>query len=142
MLLRILEKPIAEVDINLKKIMSENKSEPEKKLKKAIDNHLTLMSEYIDNVNIYLNEVRNLSKRNQRVYLRERKKYEKDFRKIVEELKAKGYFRGLDTKVITFGLLGMMNWVPKWYKRSGHLSIEDISNIFHLMVISNRNSNG
>ena len=36
------------------------------------------------------------------------------FKKIIAEMKAKGYFNGLDTKIVTFGLLGMLNWVAKW----------------------------
>lgn len=42
LLLRILEKPIEEVSINLEKMMNNNELRPEEKLREAIDNHLTL----------------------------------------------------------------------------------------------------
>lgn len=48
LLLRILEKPIEEVSINLEKMMNNNELRPEEKLREAIDNHLTLLTEHID----------------------------------------------------------------------------------------------
>ena len=134
LLLRVLEKSVDEVNINLLRIVDDPELEPEEKLEKAINNHLVLLVEYFDNVNVYLNELRNLSKKYQAVYLRKRKKYEKDFEKIIIELKEKGYFDELDTKIIAYGLLGMLNWVTKWYRKEGPLSIEQISNIFNRIV--------
>lgn len=81
-----------------------------------------------------MNELRSLSKKKQAVYLSKRKKYEKDFEKIIGEMKKNGYFSGLDKKIITFGILGMLNWVTKWYKSNGPLTVKDISNIFYQMI--------
>jgi AcrR family transcriptional regulator len=134
LLLRILEKPINEVSLNLEKIMNKNELRPEEKLREAIDNHLTLLTKHIDVANIYLNELRSLSKKNQRIYLSKRKKYEKDFEKIVGEMKKKGYLRGLDKKIVTFGILGMLNWVAKWYESEGFSRVKDISNIFYRII--------
>ena len=133
-LLKILEKPIGEVNVKLAKIIISHELKPEEKLKKAIDNHLTLLTEYIDIVNIYLNETKSLSKKNQLTYLEKRKGYEKDFKKIIEELKTKGYFKGLDPKIVTFGLLGMLNWVVKWYKKGGPLEVKEIANNFYKIL--------
>jgi hypothetical protein len=114
----------------LEKIIGNKALEPEEKLKKAIENHVTLVIRYIDNVNVYLNEIRSLSKQNRAMYMKKRKKYERDFRKIVEEMKTKGYFGGLDLKIVTFGILGMLNSVLKWYRVNGPLNMEEISDIF------------
>lgn len=77
-----------------------------------------------------MNELRSLSKKNQATYLSKRKKYGKDFEKIIGEMEKRGYFNGLDKKIITFGILGMLNWVTKWYKSEEPLTVKDISNIF------------
>lgn len=135
LLFRILEKSMDEANINLEKITTHRELGPEEKLKKAFDSHLTLLGEYIYNVNIYLNEFRSLSKKNKTVYLEKRKKYERDFEKIIVEMKTKGYFNGLDTKIVTFGILGMLNWVVKWYKKVGPLTTGEISNIFYKMIM-------
>jgi hypothetical protein len=70
--------------------------------------------------------------------LKKRKKYAKDFMEIVKEMKVKGYFNGLNTKIVTFGLLGMLNWTVKWYKKDGNLTVETITNIFSEMILGLR----
>ena len=134
LLLRILEKSTDLVSKNLGKIVTDNELEPEEKLKKAIYNHLMLMTKFMDDINIYLNELRSLSKKNRVIYIKKRKKYENDFEKIIAEMKTKGYFKRLDAKIVTFGILGMLNWVGKWYKNDGALTIEEVSNIFYRIL--------
>jgi AcrR family transcriptional regulator len=134
LLLRILEHPVDKVNTNLEKIIVNNELKPIEKLNWAIDNHLTSIVEHFDNVNIYLNELRNLSKKNQAVYLKKRKKYERDFEKIITEMQGNGYFKGLDTKIVTFGILGMLNWVVKWYKKREDKDIKEVSSIFYRLI--------
>jgi AcrR family transcriptional regulator len=134
LLLRILEHSVDKVNTNLEKIIANNELKPKEKLNWAIDNHLTSIVEHFDNVNIYLNELTHLSKKNQAVYLKKRKKYERDFEKIITEMQGNGYFKGLDTKIVTFGILGMLNWVVKWYKRHGDKDIKEVSNIFYRLI--------
>jgi TetR/AcrR family transcriptional regulator, cholesterol catabolism regulator len=135
LLLRILEKSVDEVNLDISKIANSNKLEPQEKLRKLFDHQLTTMLyKHSDNVNAYLYELRNLSEKNRRKYLKKRKRYENCFKKIIAEMKTKGYFNGLDTKIVTFGLLGMLNWVAKWYKKDGAKSINEVSNIFYRVV--------
>ncbi len=137
LILAVIQKSVDEVDNNLEAIITDIQLEPEEKLKKAIENHLTLLVQYFDNVKVYLNELRGLSKKNQAVYLQKRKKYERDFEKIIREMNGKGYFNGMDTKIVTFGLLGMLNWLTKWYKRDGFSTISEISDVFYRMTVKN-----
>jgi AcrR family transcriptional regulator len=135
LLLRVLEKPIEEVNKNLQQIVNDKELEPEEKLEKAIDNHLTLLTEYLDNVDVYLNEMRSLSKKNKSVYLAKRKKYQGDFEKIISDMKKKGYFDKADPKVTTLGVLGMLNWVVKWYKKDGALNVREIRDTFYRVIV-------
>lgn len=130
----ILEKSVDQVNVTLQQIIQNRELTPEEKLREAIGNHLTLLIEHFDNVNIYLNELRSLSKKNQVRYLQKRRRYEKDFEKIVVEMKKNGYFHGLNTKIVTYGILGMLNWVAKWYRSDGPLSIQEVTNIFYRML--------
>lgn len=135
LLLRILEESVDEVTSDLRRIVNNNNLKPEEKLKDAFDNHLcSMLEKHSDNVNAYLYELRNLSEKNRNIYLGKRKRYEKDFERIIKEMKAEGFFRGLNTKMVTYGILGMLNWVAKWYKKEGPLSPKEISDIFYKMV--------
>jgi hypothetical protein len=49
-------------------------------------------------------------------------------------MKREGYFKGLDAQIVTYGILGMVNWVNRWFKSNGRLTIKEISNIFCRMV--------
>ena len=135
LLLKILETPIDEVSRKLEEIISDNKLAPEEKFRRALSNHLTLLTRYLDNVSVYLNDLRCLTKRNRSLYMQKRKQYEKDFQRIVAEMGTKGYFSGCDQHVSTFAVLGMLNWVAKWYKKDGPLSIEEIGDTFCRLVL-------
>ena len=135
LLLQILEISVDEASGNLEKIVGNNEISPKEKLKKVIEEHLTsLLTEHRANATIYLNELRSLSRKNQKEYLTKRKRYQKDFEKVIEGMEREGYFRGLDPKIVTAGILGMLNWTTRWYKKTGPLTIEEISDTFHRMV--------
>lgn len=140
MLLLILERSIETVYTNLEQIIGNSQLRPEEKLEQAISNHLTMLVEYFDNVNVYLNEFRNLSSNNRTAYLTKRKKYENDFKKIVLEMMEAGYYEHLNPKVVTFGILGMLNWTAKWFKEDGSFSISEVAHVFHRMIIQKAGS--
>ena len=132
---RIIDISVDEVIMCIKKINANNELEPEEKLKRAFDTHLILMTKYFDSVNIYLNQTGSLSKKNQRVYLGKKREYEKEFEKIILKMKRKGYFKKLNTRIVCFGLLGMLNWVTKWYKADERSNIKEISNVFYKIIV-------
>jgi len=136
LILRILEASVDQASAKLQKLVSNHELSPEEKLRKAIEEHLTsLLTEHRSNATIYLNEVRGLSRKNQKEYLTKRKRYQRDFEKIIEGMKGEGYFQGLDPKIVTAGILGMLNWTTRWYKETGRLTIQEISDHFYGMVI-------
>jgi AcrR family transcriptional regulator len=135
LILRILEASVDVASGNLKKLVDDTGLSPKEKLKKAIEEHLTsLLTEHRANATIYLNELRGLSRKNQKEYLMKRKRYQRDFEKIIEGMGREGYFSGLDPKIVTAGILGMLNWTARWYKKTGRLTIEEISDNFYRMV--------
>lgn len=135
LLLRILEKPFDEFWRNFENIVQNDQLRPEEKLKKAIENHLTLLIQYQANSNIFLNELRCLSPKNQRMhFLSKIKSYEKGFENIITEMKRDGYFDGEDPRLVTFGILGMLNWVIRWFRRDGRLTINQICDGFYQMI--------
>lgn len=138
LLLAILEKPVDDVNRSLERIIIDKQLTPEEALKMAIHNHLSLTAQNIDNVNISLNEIRNLPKNKQWLHLKKMKTYEENFTKIVGEMKKKGYFDGLDAKIVTFGVLGMLNWTVRWYKKDGRFDISKIANDFCGILLHNK----
>jgi AcrR family transcriptional regulator len=118
----------------LKEISRDHSLAPEEKLRKAIDFHLTSVDKDFDSISIFLDQIRSLPKKHQLMALKARKEYEKCFQKIIAEMKRKGYFEGLDKQIVTLGVLGMLNWVPMWFRRDGRLTIKEISDIFYKLI--------
>ena len=134
LLLTILEKPLLEGAIGLRQIVSCPELEPEAKLEKAIHNQLRVMMSHRNIVKIFLNDIKNLSRKNRSFYVQLRKNYQKEFLKIILEMKSKGYFQELDASIVTPGILGMLNWVVRWYRKKGPLSLDEISRIFYVLL--------
>jgi AcrR family transcriptional regulator len=137
LLLAVLRVSIDRVTANLREILENQDLSPVEKLHHAIHNHLDLLVKYIDNVKVYHSEIRFLSKENRRKYIETRKNYASYFEQIIDQIKAgeSGHFAGLDTKIVTFGILGMCNWVVHWYQNSGPLKTDEITDVFFRMLI-------
>ena len=135
LLRQILQSSLGRSSLKLEEIANNDRLTPEKKLREAFKNHLRQAPNMVSNQIVYSNDFRNLSKKTQKMFLEERRKYEKLFKKIVIELQRDNYLNGLDTSVVTLGIFGMLNWFPKWYKKDGRLSIDEISNIFLKMIL-------
>jgi len=141
LLLAVLRIAIENVIKQLELIIEDETLSPEEKLRQAIYTHLDSMVKHLDNVNVYHSEIRFLSKKNRRKYLDTRKYYASFFGRIIKEIKESDgrYFEGLDTKIVNFGVLGMCNWVAKWYKESGSLKVEEIADTFYKMLMQRGN---
>ena len=142
LLMTLLRKSVEDVTKNLISILETKRLSPAQKLEQAMINHMDLLVKYIDNVTIYFNEAQFLPKRSRDEAFQARKYYASRFEQIIKEMKDsdRGYFRGLDSKIVTLAILGMCNWVMKWYKKSGKLNIREITDIFFRIIVQNRDS--
>ena len=136
-LLEVLKISLEEVAGNLDRIVNDTTTSPELKLKLAISNHLALLTKYSYNVNVYLSDIRYLSPKKKREYLSIRKNYESLFEQIIKGIQEtdKRNFEGMDSKIITFAILGMCNWVSRWFRKGGPFEIQDISDTFFKLII-------
>lgn len=136
-LLAVLERSIEEVTENLESIVKRDNLNPEVKFKEALRGHLELLVKYKDNVNVYHSEIRCLSPRKRHQYFNSRKQYAILFEEIIKEMQRanSGYFRKLDSKVVTLGVLGMCNWLVKWYDEAGPLTPKNVADTFYHMLV-------
>ena len=54
-------------------------------------------------------------------------------RLVVEGVRA-GVFRDIPPRLVVFGVLGMVNWVHKWYNPAGRWGAEEISSAFLSLI--------
>ena len=62
--------------------------------------------------------------------IKKRDRYEREFRKIIQEGMEKGIFEKGDPKLITFAIMGALNWIARWYSPEGVAKSERIGEVF------------
>jgi hypothetical protein len=79
---------------------------------------------------VFFSEEANLPARLARALAAQKDRYDKGVESIVEEGVRLGAFRDVPARLVVFGLLGMLNWLYKWYNPRGRWGAEDISSAF------------
>ena len=61
---------------------------------------------------------------------RAKREYDRTIERVVRDGIEAGRLRPLPPTLVVFGILGMCNWLHKWYKPQGALSPEEIADVF------------
>ena len=90
---------------------------PDKKLRLIIGNHIKNISiKSLPILSVFFAEENQLSSTDLKGIQNEKKKYNQMIENIIEEGIEQGLFRATDPKLQAYGILGMCNWIYKWYK--------------------------
>jgi TetR/AcrR family transcriptional regulator, cholesterol catabolism regulator len=104
---------------------------PEEKLRRLIAEHTSLVC---GNFDLFTVTLRELSSDNTPsfwpdvVELRDR--YESILRGIIRSGRESGAFREVDERLTGFALLGMLNWIIRWYSPEGRCSPAELSGVW------------
>jgi len=120
---------------SLRRILATNLT-GEEKLHAAIENHLERFNPSYLEMSVALRE--DHFARNE-VRLKELRTIWSDYETLWSELVETGqkdgsYDPGLSPKAVVYGILGMCNWLSRWYDPAGPLSIDDIIETYFAMV--------
>lgn len=109
---------------------------PKEKLEAAIRNHLDRFNPNYLEMTVALREDHFLEDEEKAAELREVwNEYNRQWTRLIEEGQAQGIFKPeLDAKMLAHGVLGMCNWMSRWYDPGKSISIEEITAIFFNMV--------
>jgi TetR/AcrR family transcriptional regulator, cholesterol catabolism regulator len=64
-----------------------------------------------------------------------RDQFDRGVRKVLEEGMAEGTFGRGDSKLLTFALLGAVNWIPRWFNPEGPATSQEIADYFARFLI-------
>ena len=59
-----------------------------------------------------------------------RDRFDRGIRRIIEEGIASGLFVAGDVKLMTFAMMGAVNWIPRWFKPEGPATSQQIADRF------------
>jgi AcrR family transcriptional regulator len=101
--------------------------DPHERLRQIVMRHARIATDGHGAVAHLGDEIRALPT-NARRQIREKMRFYVDLlRETLLELKAAGRLRDVDPTVAVFSVLGMILWLPRWYKQDGRLSQERVA---------------
>jgi AcrR family transcriptional regulator len=107
---------------------------PEDKLRRIVREHVRFVIANRSFLTVFFSEEANLPTRFARVLAAQKDRYDKAVESVVADGIRRGAFRQVPPRLVVFGLLGMLNWVYKWYNPRGPWGAEEISAAFLAIV--------
>ncbi|MEE9148681.1 MAG: TetR/AcrR family transcriptional regulator [Candidatus Tectomicrobia bacterium] len=106
------------------------------KIAQAIANHMTLFHQHYPHIAVYLHDFHNLKQKLQDNAIETPKHYQRLWTVLLQQGVETGELRpDLDVKVTGYAILGMSNWVYRWYNPQGALSAEEIADVFTKLAL-------
>jgi AcrR family transcriptional regulator len=102
-------------------------ADPEKRLRFMIGMHARIVTRGEGAVTILVDEARALTPAQNRKITRRKRAYLDFLRATLEEMDGAGKLREVDVTVAAFSVLGMINWLSRWYQADGLLDESQIS---------------
>lgn len=97
------------------------------RLRRAVACHVIELVRDRDNVACFVEEGRFLAPGDLAAHVAKRDRYERSFRQIVADGVRSGEFDPVDVRLASLAVLGMCNWVARWYQPGGELGPEEIA---------------
>jgi AcrR family transcriptional regulator len=107
---------------------------PEDKLRRIVRQHVRFVIANRSFLTVFFSEEPNLPARFARALAARKDRYDKGVESVIAEGIRRGAFRDVPPRLVVFGLLGMVNWLYKWYNPRGRWGAEEISSAFLSMV--------
>jgi TetR/AcrR family transcriptional regulator, cholesterol catabolism regulator len=132
----VVKEPIAQMFRTMGEIAAADLGAAEK-LRRAIAAHLEAFDRHYPHLFVYLRERESVKRRFREMIGFSPKEYERYWQQILREGVENGEFRAdLDIQVASYGLLGMLNWLYKWYDPHGRLSVREVAAEFTALAVS------
>lgn len=123
----VVKEPIAQMYRTIAEIAAAD-GQASQKLRRAIFAHLEAFDRHHPHLFVYLREREAVKRRFREMIGFSPKEYERCWQQILREGVESGEFRpDLDIQVASYGLLGMLNWLYKWYDPNGRLNVQQVA---------------
>jgi AcrR family transcriptional regulator len=77
-----------------------------------------------------------LTPAHQKIIIARRDRVDRGMRQIIADGAATGSFGDRDAKLLSFAILGAVNWIPRWFKPEGPASSHEIADCFASYLIA------
>jgi AcrR family transcriptional regulator len=132
----IVKEPIARIYERMAEIVATDLPAAEK-LRRAVLAQLEAFDRHYPHLFVYLHEREEMKSRFREQFKLSPKQYERCWQQILREGVKSGEFRAdLDVQVVSYGVLGMLNWLYKWYDPRGRLSVHEVADQLSALALA------
>ncbi|WP_173916764.1 TetR/AcrR family transcriptional regulator [Halobacillus sp. Marseille-Q1614] len=125
---------------NQDEILQDASKDTKEKLREMIYMVLTSIKGRRKSARIFFREMRNLGPGYLDQNVQKRDQFRKNLQTLVEEGIHKGEFEeGLNSDMVTRGILGITNWSYYWFDPDGEVTEEELANIYLEMILNGIN---
>lgn len=136
LLVALIEQPAYEMTRHCREAL-ESDAPPEQKLRRALDSYISDLAAYPELFLLFGESQHIATIPEAQGIVANADAYGKTLLAIIEEGVAGGVFRqDLDPRLAMLGILGMHNWIHRWYVPGGRNSLTEIGDAFAAMVLS------
>lgn len=108
---------------------------PANKLREMVRAHVRVVADNLGDATVFLHEWKFLGEERRVETAALRDRYERLYRRVIDEGVRSGEFAPADPKMAAMLVLSAVNWMPQWYKPSGTLSPVEIADRFSELVL-------
>lgn len=132
----VVREPVRQVYQQLAEIVL-SEAPVRSKIAQAVANHLTLFHQHYPHMAVYLHDYPHLMQKLQKDIIETPKHYQRLWATLLQQGIEAGELRAdLDVKVTGYAILGMCNWVYRWYHPEGPLSAEAVAETFTTLILN------
>lgn len=102
---------------------------PEEKLRTLIISFVYTILDELHGTALFLT-LEALSDEHRAEAIERRDEFDRGMRRVIQAGIEKGAFAQVDAKLLSFAILGAVNWIPRWYNPEGPATSQDIANQF------------
>lgn len=135
LLVPVFEQAQGVLTSQIEMIVADAEATPTERLKRAIHAHVTAVADNLDVLTVYLSEWRQLATESLATNRGQRERYARHFHQILRDGIAAGEFRDMDTRIVMLGMIGMCNYLFRWYRPDGRLTPAQIADELIEMVM-------
>lgn len=127
LLIPVFERAMGVLLAQIEEICADPALTPTDRLRRAVQAHVWAVATNLDVLTVYLSEWRQLATESLATNRTQRERYASLFRQILEDGVAQGEFRAMDTRIVMLGMIGMCNYLFRWYRPNGRLTPDQVA---------------
>ncbi len=125
----VVERIIDEFQRGLRRLVAERRPADET-LRRIVHYQVELLAEHLPFLTVFFSEESGLPAPMAARATRAKREYDQAIERVVRDGVEVGLLRDLPPRLVVFGLLGMCNWLHKWYRPDGKRSAAEIADVF------------